>query len=215
MHSLYDTLGTQTLHHAYIIRDHTPCGGELRTLIAKAYPEHEMVHVTTDVFGIEESRRVVAQVHVRAGRDRFFILEAHAITAEAQNALLKVLEEPPSKNHFFVCVPHECQVLATLRSRVHEIRRGDNHAESTRAEVFLALPHARRIAHLEPLLKEKDVVGARMLIADIERYAHAHGWMYREPEAIRHLFSVREAIAQSGAPLKVLIESIALTMPKE
>jgi len=215
MRSLRDIFTTQSLHHAYIVRDHAPCGGEVRAHITKAYPTHEVVHIATDVFGIDESRRVISAASRRATGGRFFILEAHTLTGEAQNALLKVLEEPPPHNHFFICVPHECHLLTTLQSRAHEIRKTDDGAYDARGEEFLALPYPQRIAYLEPIVKEKDIVTARALLRSIEDCARKYDWVARDPASVRHLMHVHEALSQSGAPLKMLLESVALTMPRE
>ncbi len=45
------------------------------------------------------------------------ILFAHTLTEEAQNSLLKTLEEPGEKTRYILTTPHERLILPTIRSR--------------------------------------------------------------------------------------------------
>ncbi|HEX5743963.1 MAG TPA: hypothetical protein VFX84_00720 [Candidatus Saccharimonadales bacterium] len=54
--------------------------------------------------------------------DRAVVLEdAHLLTREAQNALLKMLEEPPAGTVLILTVNHEQAVLPTIRSRAQAV----------------------------------------------------------------------------------------------
>jgi DNA polymerase-3 subunit delta' len=50
-----------------------------------------------------------------------FIPEAQTITGEAQNALLKLLEEPPQNTHFILTASSEQLLLPTIRSRLQSL----------------------------------------------------------------------------------------------
>ena len=70
--------------------------------------------------GINEMRELRENVRYRPARDRFkvFIIdEAHQITPEAFNALLKTLEEPPSWVVFVLCTTEAHKIPATIASR--------------------------------------------------------------------------------------------------
>jgi DNA polymerase-3 subunit gamma/tau len=70
--------------------------------------------------GINEIRELRENVRYRPARDRFkvFIIdEAHQITPEAFNALLKTLEEPPSWVVFVLCTTEAHKIPATIASR--------------------------------------------------------------------------------------------------
>ena len=59
------------------------------------------------------------------GRRRVVIVDdADALMAEAQNALLKTLEEPPSASIFVLITPRPDMLLPTVRSRCHRLRFG-------------------------------------------------------------------------------------------
>jgi hypothetical protein len=50
-------------------------------------------------------------------RKFYIFLDADLLTREAQNALLKILEEPPSFVTFFLVTPYPDSILSTIRSR--------------------------------------------------------------------------------------------------
>ena len=59
----------------------------------------------------------------QGGLNRVTIInDAHAMTAEAGNALLKTLEEPPPHSYFFLLTPSPDHVLPTIQSRCQVIR---------------------------------------------------------------------------------------------
>ncbi len=70
--------------------------------------------------GINEMREIRENVRYRPARDRykiFIIDEAHQITREAFNALLKTLEEPPEWVVFILCTTEASEIPNTIASR--------------------------------------------------------------------------------------------------
>ncbi|MBL8231702.1 MAG: DNA polymerase III subunit gamma/tau [Bryobacterales bacterium] len=73
--------------------------------------------------GINEMRELRESVRYRPARDRFkiFIIdEAHQITNEAFNALLKTLEEPPEWVVFILCTTESHKIPNTIASRCQQ-----------------------------------------------------------------------------------------------
>ena len=58
----------------------------------------------------------------RGGARVVAIFEAHLATVEAQNALLKLLEEPPPSAAIVLVTEYPDRLLPTIRSRCHEVR---------------------------------------------------------------------------------------------
>jgi len=70
--------------------------------------------------GINEMRELRENVRYQPARDRykvFIIDEAHQITSEAFNALLKTIEEPPEWVVFVLCTTEAHKIPATIASR--------------------------------------------------------------------------------------------------
>lgn len=73
---------------------------------------------------VEDARDLTGKVIMSAvgGRFRVFILdEAHMLTTQAWNALLKTLEEPPPRTVFILATTEAGKVLPTVEDRCHRI----------------------------------------------------------------------------------------------
>ena len=73
--------------------------------------------------GINEMRELRENVRYRPARDKykvFIIDEAHQITSEAFNALLKTLEEPPEWVVFVLCTTEVHKIPTTIASRCQQ-----------------------------------------------------------------------------------------------
>src|SRR6202163_3188252 len=70
--------------------------------------------------GINEIRELRDNIRYRPARDRykvFIVDEAHQITSEAFNALLKTIEQPPAWVVFLLCTTEAHKIPATIASR--------------------------------------------------------------------------------------------------
>jgi DNA polymerase-3 subunit delta' len=78
--------------------------------------------------GVEQIRRlVIARVGFSPHEGRamvFIVRDAHELSVPAANALLKVLEEPPSRVHFVLLTSQPKRLLDTIRSRTLAVRFG-------------------------------------------------------------------------------------------
>ncbi|HXE09818.1 MAG TPA: hypothetical protein VN554_00120 [Verrucomicrobiae bacterium] len=79
--------------------------------------------------GIEAVRELeqflALKVPGKTEHDRAVVIEnAHLLTLEAQNALLKMLEEPPTGTLIILTINHEQGVLPTIRSRAQAVSIG-------------------------------------------------------------------------------------------
>ncbi len=66
---------------------------------------------------IREIRERVAQQPAEARYKVYILDEAHSLTPDASNALLKTLEEPPPHVVFVLCTTDPAKLLSTIRSR--------------------------------------------------------------------------------------------------
>jgi DNA polymerase III subunit gamma/tau len=105
--------------------------------------------------GINEMRELRENVRFRPARDRykvFIVDEAHQITSEAFNALLKTLEEPPEWVVFLLCTTESHKIPTTIASRCQQF--------SFRSVDFNELvERMEHIAKLEGIETDKDTLG--------------------------------------------------------
>src|ERR1700683_2773657 len=105
--------------------------------------------------GINEMRELRENVRYRPARDRykvFIVDEAHQITSEAFNALLKTLEEPPEWVVFLLCTTESHKIPSTIASRCQQF--------SFRSVDFKELvERMEHIAKLEGIEADKETLG--------------------------------------------------------
>ena len=85
-----------------------------------------------DVRAIKEAAKLVP---IRARKKVYIIDEAHMLTTEASNALLKILEEPPSHVVFILATTNPEKLIGTIRSRTTII----NFTKATNEELVESL----------------------------------------------------------------------------
>lgn len=202
------------LHHAYILEDGKDSFEALQKFLKDSYKNAEIHIRDFDSLGIDDSRTLAHLASMRSLGIQLFILNANSCTREAQNALLKLFEEPPERTHFFLSLSGSCDILPTLRSRVRIVSAHTKDRGDTLGKKFISATFKERIIILEPIVKEKDVHAAEMLLSDIEREMHERKEYIVHGSALQHILEVRRVIKDKGASLKVLMESVALTTPQ-
>ncbi len=102
----------------------TPCGvcASCKEITAGSSPDVIEIDAASNR-GINEMRELRESVRYRPSRDRykvFIVDEAHQITSEAFNALLKTLEEPPEWVAFVLCTTESHKIPTTIISRCQQ-----------------------------------------------------------------------------------------------
>src|SRR5580693_2999058 len=102
----------------------TPCGKCASCLEITAGSGMDVIEIdAASNRGINEMRELRENVRFRPARDRykvFIVDEAHQITSEAFNALLKTLEEPPEWVVFILCTTEAHKIPSTIASRCQQ-----------------------------------------------------------------------------------------------
>lgn len=71
-----------------------------------------------DDFQIEDAHELIAQAYIASEREKFLIACAGSFNTVTQNALLKLLEEPPRNCAVVLIAPRKSIFLPTIRSRL-------------------------------------------------------------------------------------------------
>ncbi len=88
---------------------------ELITLIV-GKKKHRAIELGIDLIRSELIEKITFKPYM--GKAKIFIIEeAHLMTTQAQNALLKTFEEPPPNTHIFLLTTQVNSLLPTIRSR--------------------------------------------------------------------------------------------------
>ena len=96
-----------------------------RRIEAQQHPDVHTIASGESEIKIEAIRQLKNQIGLKAyeGRHKVFIIDnAHRLTPEASNALLKVLEEPPSKSLLILISDKPARLFKTILSRCKTVK---------------------------------------------------------------------------------------------
>ena len=195
---------------------------------ATGNPDFRLAHY--DVMGIDEARALkeAAERKAVSGGENVLIISARGITKDAQNALLKVFEEPLADTHFFLVVPTLEILLPTVRSRIHVepgLAEKEKNGTSSLAIAFLSDSIPKRLKTVQGLLKKaEEDASKRTLVAfldELERgVAEARELKPNTREdkesalALSEILEVKRYSRDRAPSFKLLLEHLALVLPE-
>ena len=72
----------------------------------------------SDDFLLENAKEVIAEAYIAEKDEKILVIHANSFRAEAQNALLKIIEAPPRNIKFIIATQSKNLLLPTIRSRM-------------------------------------------------------------------------------------------------
>lgn len=216
------------LHHAYLLE------GERASLTTTLLELLREAGIATsgnpncsvfeyDVFRIDDAHelRRVQFLKGTEGERKIFIVSFNTMISEAQNALLKTLEEPTPHTHFFFVTRTRALLIPTVISRLFVIDASV--ASDTllfqKGKDFLAAAVPDRLKQVERIVKtkaddkERAKEEGRALLDALELALASH---LSDPRMVAGLRDIRTAKRYSmdrSPSMKLLLEHLALTLP--
>lgn len=231
MNKLLETLPLSApLHHAYLIAGDP---GRLVSLLKEYLADRfgpnfvsssnpDLILASYDLWGVDESRELKSYQSRRPIRfaAKVVIISCRSVTGEAQNSLLKTLEEPAPNTHFFILTRTAESFLPTIQSRCQLI----DWPEETGSQVgersgdFLRAGVALRLKMVKDVLADQEedpAFGQNFINALLTAY-----WAKtkNDQETAKSLGAERleEAVilaGQRGSSLRLLLEYLAEVLP--
>ncbi len=201
-------------HHAKLILSNQDQADVLATIIKEYSVEAEVVSWSGEVLSIAEVRSLIERAYQTPGSYsyRLMLVQARVIAIEAQQALLKILEEPPKTTRFLFVLPGLAGVLPTVLSRLFVIdqRQADNQLPESFVEFYQAtIPD--RLLYVASLAKNKDetlwaelATGLMLLISRGD-----HDFSLAELKTFSFVLNNQQS---RGASKKMLWEEVAFTL---
>jgi DNA polymerase III subunit delta' len=96
-----------------------------RTTVAGTHPDVVVSATERSVLTVDLARELVAKSALKPVRGRWHVMiveDADRLNDQANNALLKAVEEPVARTVWVLCAPHVDDVLPTIRSRSRVVR---------------------------------------------------------------------------------------------
>ncbi len=218
----------ESTHHAQCLIGGAVERDNLISSITREYDLHagdpDFFVRTYDTLTIEDAREIKSLAGTRPVRDdglKIFVLTMNGVTVEAQNALLKLLEEPGEYARFYIVIPSARLLIPTIVSRLNFI--GDHNgsslcdaASTDLAKAFLAAPTQKRLDMVKALMDEitkekKQKQDAVNLIRAIETALYSAGGVKKNSKALEAVVLAEKYATDRAPSLKMLLEYIALT----
>lgn len=227
MINIFDKKIGQTLHHTYLIE-----GEAVQTeKYLKEYLVSRGVDINNGNVMVEgyESLTIDKAMLLRNyqsersnnGADKYFIVKATGINHEAENALLKMLEEPNEGTYMFFILPKVDILQNTLRSRAHVIHTDfvaiDNFAANLLKQNIN--DRIKSIAEVIAMHKDAETSGplrehAVQILDQLEKLIHNKEGHIKKDNIFKYeeILKARQNLALPGSAVKMVLEHIALVI---
>ncbi len=207
-------------HHAFLIpHRYESIRDALHVQLNADENAPEIVEMIEGTFPIDRVRQLI-DLALRKSEDRgqVFLVAFDSILHEAQNALLKVLEEPVPRTHFFLITPNSHKLLPTVLSRLGSSPFQFEITESPEATTFLSSSPTKRVDLIKPIIEAKDRQAAAALLRDIatilEKKRDAFSDITAWGQTMRQIQALQSYSEDPASSVKMLLEHAALTLPE-
>ncbi len=204
-------------HHALLLTHDERVGytGKLWKELSSLSPAHRFFNQT--VLDIETARSIIAWAQTPYHEERVGLISFASAGIPAQNAMLKILEEPRTNTRFILVVPSRSALIDTVLSRLQHIPL-TSQGVLDEAYAFLTSPSVSRmkLIFIAELLAQTDEEGRK------DREA-IKGYILSLADALKDKRSPRRFVEETlriasyasdpSASGKALLEYLSLLLP--
>ncbi|MEX0917276.1 MAG: hypothetical protein WDZ90_02030 [Candidatus Paceibacterota bacterium] len=168
----------------------------------------------TDKLSADEGRKIKELASNKGAVEgkKYFVIAMHSGTPEAQNALLKALEEPTRDTHFFILVPNRELLLGTVRSRLSLIEWKGEGEQNIDVRNFLKATKADRVKLLEPLVEERSASDALLFLNYLEKEIYEKKGTEKGKRDLLHITEAKKLLSAPGASVRQILEYVVATL---
>lgn len=228
-----DALFPENLYHSYVVEgDPHSTALLLRTSLEKrkdiGMHNPDVLSLVYDSFTSADISEIKNWHSLKrtTSQKKICIISTKFINHEAEQSLLKIIEEPQEGTHFFLVVPNASVLLDTILSRTHLVRMPDttDRESVAQAEEFIKAPLSKRLTLVAEIIdenKSNETSGglrfsATELVNALERIVHERFKKDKTNSDIQFMLSelgnARLYMSTPGASVKMILEHIALVL---
>lgn len=169
-------------------------------------------------FSVDDARAVSSFASLKPyGDSKYFVVTLSRATPEAQNALLKVVEEAPGNSIFFFIAESAGHVLPTIRSRCIQIAGVEENSKEGMEDAFRFLKdsYESRLSTVEKMTgyisKTQDRAPARAFVRSLLKSAKEK----KLPAPyVRDILDSERYMRMQGSSAKALLSHLAVSLPR-
>jgi len=198
-------------HHAYYIEDSASAFDAYKDLIKPFWSGK------FERFGIDDARALIALASLKNFNEAVFFVCAASITSDAQQALLKLFEEPQKGTTFILLAPHG-SLLPTLGSRMLPYPElstvaKDSPWQEVEVRKFLKMQSKERSEMIAKMLKEEEGLKERVRDFINALEIELSKDVKKNKQGLEDIAMVRDYLGDKAPSLKILLEHLALSLP--
>jgi DNA polymerase III delta prime subunit len=229
--SLNLSIKKNNLHHAYCILGNAE---DVVTGLKKLFLKELNFSVTNnpdfwygefDVMDIEDGRaiKILHQNRPTTGDKKIFIVSANFITEKAQNAMLKLFEEPRGDTHFFLVLPSLNNIIPTFKSRLYIIDTIETNNSIINSKEFLNMSIGERMEAVKKICgsvsdeeesKIEIIKFINSLEIELKKKINFLQTNKQEVKMFEDIEMIRQYAGEQSPSLKMLLEHVSLILPK-
>ena len=213
-------------HHAYLLVGREEIKDRLLSVLKQEHKvdlrgNPDLIVKDYDNLTIDDSRELKSLAEIKPvsqGSRRIFIISTRGFTVEAQNALLKIFEEPGEAVCFFLIMPSAGLLLPTVRSRLRIIDQAQSpEMDQTEIKKFLNLSPAKRLEFVKDLLDEiskekKTKQDALDFLDSLQSAIYVSRGVRSGLEIFRSIEIARKYLNDRSPSIKMLLEYVVLSL---
>lgn len=209
-------------HHAVLL-----VSNERETVGGALFEELQMVSIAHRFFNhkildIDMARNIISWAQTPYNEEKIALISFNTIGLEAQNALLKMLEEPRAGVRFILLTSNKKNIIDTVLSRVLTVEKNQvvemlREAEnfiSTRHDLRMKIPYVVEILSRVEKINNKERKDKEMLRIFILNLVSVLNNMNAEQKYVHETIEVASYVADSSSSGKALLEYLSLLLPQ-
>lgn len=175
----------------------------------KANPD--LLVLEFESFGVDEARDLGKWAIGKpiCSEIKISLVLTKSMTVEAQNAMLKILEEPPLGTYFFISVENLGGILPTLLSRVAIIGEQNKIGERNN-NTFLNSDINERLNFIKKISKKENKSEMKNFIKNLEEIAWREN---SKPETLKNILTAKVLTSARGSSPKMILEWLSCVLP--
>lgn len=205
-------------HHAILVthEDRAAYASGLWKELSQLSPAHRYFDQT--VLDIDTVRSIISWAQSAYNDERVALISFHTAGAPAQNAMLKILEEPRPGTRFVIVTTHTSNLIPTILSRVFHIHitseKGNEEAKEFLATEFslrMKLPYVVGMLAKTDEEGRKDRESLKRFLLSLVEVLRLCGV---EPRYLSETLQVASYASDPSASGKALLEYVSLLLPR-
>ncbi len=199
-------------HHAFLyLVDKLP--DSPKCLLGSEFAGCEVEEFVFANFGINDARNLIEKSYLlpNSGSYRLNLVVFDQITREAEQALLKITEEPPQTTKFVFIIPRRLNLLPTLLSRFVTVSLGEPDEQKDSLETFLELTIGEKLELVTKKQDSKDQLWLEEIRSGLQKFL-VKNLKKLDVSDVQALNFVLSNLGKRGSSNKMLLEELALTL---